>query len=282
MTERWQREVRKLHELGPSADVWDDAAARTPGTSADADGPSARKRVIAGVLAIAVFIAAGLFAWEIFRPSDPLPPAQADASDVLRIRCDAQSIDVLTPVVEAQPDGVHVLAEVSGIRQPQVLLSSKANPTGLFSSGAQGVDDVFVVALPPGLATASCLSIPLQSGGPTGSFSVVDPEGVFKAYHLTCEDPKWAGTSRNDLSDVVPAATPEEAFALHVNGLMAEDVIEPAGYPMDASRWDFYRLTREGQVIGWFVPDRLEAGGYYVTAGRVCRGYGLKPSRGSS
>ena len=280
MTERWQREVRKLHELGPSTDVWDDAAGRSPGTSTDTDGPSARKRVTAGVLAAAVFIAAGLFAWQIFRPNDPLPPAQADASDVLRIRCNAQSVDVLTPVVTAQPDGVHVLAEVSGIRQPQVLLFSDANPTGLFSSEAQGVDDVFVVALPPGLATASCLSMPLVSGGPTGSFSVVDPEAVFKAYHLTCEDPEWAGTSRDDLPNILPASTPEEAFAMHVDGLMSEDVIERAGYPMDAGRWDFYRVTRDGQVIAWFVPERLQDG-YYVSAGRVCRGYGLEP-RGSS
>ena len=67
MNERWQREVRKLRDVEPGPAVWDDARSRTP----HGDGlPPTRQRLIAGAVAFAVFIGAGLFAWQAFRPSD--------------------------------------------------------------------------------------------------------------------------------------------------------------------------------------------------------------------
>jgi hypothetical protein len=67
MSERWQREVRKLRDVEPGSGVWDDARARTPHRD---DGlPPARQRIIAGAVAIAVFVGAGLFVWQTFRPS---------------------------------------------------------------------------------------------------------------------------------------------------------------------------------------------------------------------
>jgi hypothetical protein len=58
MTERWQREVRKLSGVEPERDAWKRAATRAPG----GDGlPPPRQRVVAGVVAFAVFAAAGLF-----------------------------------------------------------------------------------------------------------------------------------------------------------------------------------------------------------------------------
>ena len=57
MTERWQKQLQKLREIEPPADGWQRAETRDP----SGDGlPPPRQRVVAGIVAFAVFAAAGL------------------------------------------------------------------------------------------------------------------------------------------------------------------------------------------------------------------------------
>jgi hypothetical protein len=279
MSERWQQEVRKLRDVEPTPGIWEDAMGRPPSGTGDDDHPPTRKRLIAGALALVVFIVAGAFAWQAFRPNDRLSLDEPSVSDVLRIRCDAQSIEVLTPVVAAQPDGLHVDADVTGLTDPIVGLRSKSDPNSTYYSGSDGVDGVFVRQLPLGEATVFCESGPSEGDGPedlSGSFTIVDPNGVFTDYQLSCADGEGVGGS----PDGIPTArSPEEAITSQVDGTRSSDVIERAGYPKPGQQGPIYRLTRDGKIIGWFLlhkfPDQEGRDRYFVAYGYVCPGSGL-------
>jgi hypothetical protein len=284
MSERWQQEVRKLRDVEPTPGIWEEAMGRPPSGTSDDDHPPTRKRLIAGALALIVFIVAGAFAWQAFRPNDRLSFAEPSVSDVLRIRCDARSIEVLTPVVAAQPDGLHVDADVTGLADPVVGLKSKSDPNAAYYSGSDGVDGVFVRQLPLGEATVFCESGPIQSDGSedlSGSFTIVDPNGVFTDYQLSCADGELPGGPHGGPPDG-GALSPEEAITSQLNGLMSSDVIERAGYPVLAPPGPIYRLTRDGKVIGWFLLREFRDR-YFVGYGYVCPGAGLSvhPSDGS-
>jgi hypothetical protein len=69
MTERWQRELSKLRAAELPGEVWDRAQRGPTG-----DGLSPRReRIVAGAVAIAVFVAAGSFAWQALREAGPTP-----------------------------------------------------------------------------------------------------------------------------------------------------------------------------------------------------------------
>jgi hypothetical protein len=279
MSERWQQEVRKLRDVEPTPGIWEDAMGRPPSGTGDDDHPPTRKRLIAGALALVVFIVAGAFAWQAFRPNDRLSFAEPSVSDVLRVRCNAQSIEVLTPVVAAQPDGLHVDADVTGLTDPIVGLKSKSDPNATHYSGSDGVDGVFVRQLPLGEATVFCESGPSEGDGPedlSGSFTIVDPNGVFTDYQLSCADGELVGGY--PVPDGGPRS-PEEAITSQVEGSKSSDVIERAGYPVLAPPGPIYRLARDGRIIGWFLvpkfPDQEGRDRYFVAYGYVCPGSGL-------
>ena len=69
MPERWEHELRKLRAVQPDADrTWQQAQRHPRGEGM----PPRRQRVVGGVVAFAVFAAAGIFAWQILQPTSPL------------------------------------------------------------------------------------------------------------------------------------------------------------------------------------------------------------------
>ena len=69
MPERWARELNKLRDVEPDGDRTWQRAQRPP----RGEGmPPRRQRVVAGVVAFAVFAVAGIFAWQILRPTSRL------------------------------------------------------------------------------------------------------------------------------------------------------------------------------------------------------------------
>ena len=68
MPERWQQELKKLGAVEPSDDVWR-RAEQGPREPAGPSLPPRRQRIVAGVVAMVVFLAAGGFAWRALRPS---------------------------------------------------------------------------------------------------------------------------------------------------------------------------------------------------------------------
>lgn len=76
MPERWQRELKKLRHAEPRADLWMRVEEGPHGSPTHIP---ARQRLVAGGVAFAVFIAAGVFAWNALRPAaeNGLPPADS-------------------------------------------------------------------------------------------------------------------------------------------------------------------------------------------------------------
>jgi hypothetical protein len=72
MPERWQEELKKLRKVGPGDATWS-RIEQGPSTDSGRGLPPPRQRVVAGVVAFAVFLAAGAFAWQILRPTTPSP-----------------------------------------------------------------------------------------------------------------------------------------------------------------------------------------------------------------
>ena len=71
MTKRWERELRRLDDVDAPTERIRAHAADRPTDPSHGDGlPPRRQRITAGVVAVVVFLAAGAFAWQAFRPSD--------------------------------------------------------------------------------------------------------------------------------------------------------------------------------------------------------------------
>jgi hypothetical protein len=242
------------------------------------NGPTVRQRLLAGGVAGAIFIVAVTIFWITAHnaPAGPAFSEPQDQSNVLLVRCDAQSIEVLTPVVVAQPDGLHVKASVTGLTDPDVSVRSSGDPLLRVLSGSSGVDSEFVRDLPPGDATVHCESGPQQGNGPEdleASFSFIDPNGVFTDYQPDCADAQVLGPREPSMSEWIASQgetlSPIETVLAQVTGIQSSDVVERAGYAETASdRW-IVRVTRDGQVIGSFFGSPA-GGGSFVQDGRVC------------
>ena len=92
MTERWQKQLRKLREIEPPADGWQRAETRDP----SGDGlPPPRQRIAAGIVAFGVFAAAGAFGWTAFRPTGLNTSVGEDPGPALivSIRAPADEVD---------------------------------------------------------------------------------------------------------------------------------------------------------------------------------------------
>jgi hypothetical protein len=81
MTERWQSELVKLRRAELGMDLWDRIA---EGPRLEAPPPGTRSRSLAAVVALAVFVAAAVLVWDVFRPFES-EPATLGGSDVVRV-----------------------------------------------------------------------------------------------------------------------------------------------------------------------------------------------------
>jgi hypothetical protein len=120
MTYRWERELEKLRTLEPRTDLWETVKTE-PQHIARAPSLRPRQRIVAGIVAFAVFAAAGAFAWTAFRPEGAsrltangttVPPFVLQVLD----RASAPPITVTTEASSGQ-SGAHRPTE----RSPHVL-----------------------------------------------------------------------------------------------------------------------------------------------------------------
>jgi hypothetical protein len=239
-------------------------------------------------------------------PTDGPRSNESEVPDVLRFRCDPSGIEVLTPVVAAQPDGLHVDAEVVGLDDAEIGLMSSRLRGQSWWSGSSGVKGEFVRPVPVGEVRFVCEPGPEQGSGGNdanapagdgvlpglssdpgafhGTFDLIDPDGYFVDHILTCEsrdegfgssappgEPFWRGWP-----------TIEEAMRAHIEGLLDSDVIEEAGYP-GGEKWPYLeaRVVREGEVIAAAGIDGRAGWRFGVQDITVCSSHGLKIVLGS-
>jgi hypothetical protein len=122
---------------------------------------------------------AGLVLMGCAEAGPPTPPAadgpdDIQAPDTLEVRCDGETTEILTPAVQAQVDGVHVL--IHNVL-PDERLSVTTETTG---DGASPGDTTLVFPILPGTSRIRCLRETednAMENGDWGEFTVIEPPG---------------------------------------------------------------------------------------------------------
>ena len=101
-------------------------------------------------------------------------PTAGEASDTLEIRCDGATTEVLTPIVQARMDGVHLVHENTSEHE----LLTQTDPQG---DGVPPGETSLRLPILPGSARFRCLTLTDELdpgvGGGWARFDVLAPEG---------------------------------------------------------------------------------------------------------
>jgi hypothetical protein len=276
MTERWQKELRKLHGVQPSEGAWEQATARAP--SGDGLLPT-RQRVVAGVVAFGVFIAAASFVW-LSRPQAPRTAGeggrgQSGIPSVLAVVCSDAGADVSSPQVAVQEDGVHVHVDNPG-GFDEVVLEPIGDPNPWrFWSGSSGLDGPFIRESEPGRWRVGCVRGEQQDPTAVVGWSAVeliDPNAFWIPTTLACGEGDELTHNEPAPIPKVAGESPEQAIA-RVLGLREGDLVEEAGY-RDSYRQP-YRIIRSGEVVAWVLFSDWTEMWWRLTAGWACPGQGF-------
>lgn len=235
-------------------------------------------------VALAISVAAGAMVWGTFGGvgqragrASGLPPLDEQAiprnaagiPTVLVVKCDQQGIEVLTPVVAARADGLHVRAYVTDLPGPNIgVASARAGSIG-HASGSEGVDNEFVRPVAIGPALVQCESGPPYGEGVTkqfeGQFEVIDPSGTFIEYELGCGAGMFV-----EMEHQISAPSAAAAVRAAVNGLRPGDSVEEAGFPsVDPSAPGYVRIVRSGSVVASIEVAKF-GGAWLIDGMRTC------------
>jgi hypothetical protein len=213
--------------------------------------------------ALALAALAGVFLAGCGQEDDGRPGAQADA---LRVACGDQGTRVLTPVVQAQRNGLRL--SVTNETDREVHLTVERDPSGGVGAEAAPGTSEHVLTVGPGEWVVTCYVGAAEPSGKT--FELVDT-GIWVSTDLSdCEiveavhgdPPRRVTTDRDALADL--ARSTLESFV----ELEPGSVIEPAGYPEQAEA--IFRARRDGRTIATmsFYPDG--SGGWVEGEARSC------------
>ena len=178
------------------------------------------------------------------------PAPESSAADIARVRCgETGSTEILTPSVQAQPDGVHISVDVPA-----------GSELGFSVDGCCGFnaeDGPFVVPIPPGPMRVACATFDADLGDDSlyRALQVVDEEGVFVApTEIRCADGTGVGSG-----DAGPAAgaSPIEAARALLTGVRSSDELVQLGY-LEREEGASVGVRRDGEVIAIL---RLEPSG---------------------
>jgi hypothetical protein len=240
----------RLHEsldrLSPDADL---ALRKLYGRTARRH---TRRRVVAGALALTIFISAGVALWLAFKPETR--PASKAPSSVARVVCSENAIHVLTPTVQAQADGIRVWIHNEEQRSSAtVYFEPSRGGEGRFGSGAAPgttqVDPPTPIA--PGRYVASCNYA--SGASHSSSISITDPRHLWHpSFELRCAPQVVSRQDRGFRPAFGSVASDDmtinhlEDFVRQVLGLKQTDLVTYSGYPeQDVHR--SLEVTRNGR-----------------------------------
>ena len=176
-----------------------------------------------------------------------------EATNVLRAVCgSSEGARVLTPVVEAQADGLHV--ELTNESAGGVDFTVERESGGGQGGAAPPGESEHVLAIGPGEWVLSCYGT--GAAGPV-PFELVDT-GIWVSTEIEgCDTPESThGDPPRRVTDE-PAELPEHArrALADLAGLEPGYTLEPAGYPDE--RGAIFRARRDGRTIATmsFFPD---------------------------
>jgi hypothetical protein len=201
-------------------------------------------------------------------PTEPLP-------SVAQVSCSDAGTQVSTPVVQPQPDGVHIAVDNSTGADLGLQIKDFGG-----DNAPMGTSEI-VRPIPPGVYGLACTD-PHSSAEPTYQpFEVQDPASLWISTDLTgCTSASGvagssAGSADGSSSDIVGGqGTPVEVVTSTISGLMPTDLIEPAGYPSMTDEANV-RVVRDGDVVASYhlFPD--SQGGWYIDSAQACEGTNL-------
>ena len=203
-------------------------------------------------------------------PRSQLREGQPVAAPFVEIVCTEDGGTRLwTPVVEVQPDGVHLDIE-----------NRTGEPTTFFGLSPE-VDEgrhKEVVTEPPGRLRVACYP---NSQHETDAkpvkydLELVDPKGHWRSTELQCETDLVEGSTL-DYAVPLPKGQSKDPVAVvgeSVEGLRPNDVIETAGYP--EADPPVVRVLRNEKVIGAYSFLEADDGGLVLGGGSSCASAGL-------
>lgn len=273
-----ERRFRSLDDV-ETPDVWDEVLAREPRAPRNS---SPIRRIATAVVALGVFVASGIIVWAVFRPSGQVVPADGATDfspDVLRLTCAADGTPtVLTPTVQAQPDGLHMVVEDPGVAD-EIWVQQPTRPNFTWSSGSNDLGGEFVLLLPPGESFVQCRDFERLPEPPQGNswmttaphFTLVAPEESWVPTDLACSDPAAFAKSYSSASSLATLSPPDAARAA-VPGIRATDIVESAGYVESTEEARTVRVVRDGRVIASMRQSDGDPGAFH---GYACPGTGI-------
>jgi hypothetical protein len=176
-----------------------------------------------------------------------------------------------TPVVEVQPDGVHVDVD-----------NRAGEPTSFFGLSVD-VDEgrhKAVVSEPPGKMRVACYPYSQHESDAKPvryKLELVDPKDHWISTELECEPDSLVQSTISDFAhplDQGMSKNPIELVREGVRGLEADDVVELAGYP--EAEIPTVRVVRDGRVIATFGFIQADDGGLAIETGDLCASDGLR------
>jgi hypothetical protein len=207
----------------------------------------------------------------------PPPPVPADVPDVAEVRCDGETLELVTPFVRPQRDGLHIRFVNTGTGELGYAIMARDGGAG--AGGPPGTyEDVHTFA--PGRATITC-SDPYGTEDPSEiphehHLTIVDPEGLYVSTELSgCPE----GEQFSYVADFAPDAKGEPGTPADVArktlaanyGLLPSDTVERAGYPEEASVR--VRMVRDGETVVVVELSPANGGGWLVGSVSGCAGF---------
>jgi hypothetical protein len=175
-----------------------------------------------------------------------------------------------TPVVEVQPDGVHVDVE-----------NRAGEPTSFFGLSVD-VDEgrhKAVVSEPPGKMRVACYPYSQHENDAKPvryDLELVDPKGHWVFTELECEPDSMVQSTISDYAPLGEGLSKDPVQLVHdgVKGLETDDLVELAGYP--EAEIPTVRVVRDGRVIATFGFIQADDGGLAIETSELCASEGLR------
>ena len=199
----------------------------------------------------------------------PVTQGTEPADEVVKLVCEADgSTRLLTPVVTAQEDGVHV--RVDNRAREGVSIN------GLGADFAEGTSEQ-TISTPPGEVGIACwpYSRHEDEEPPRVNLMVDDPHGYWVNPRLDCPKGDLIGSV---ISDFVAGAEgeqgdPADLARANLKGVEPSDVIEPAAYPDQT--YPVVRVVRDGKTVATASFSPAEAGGWLIGGSEACSSSGI-------
>lgn len=230
------------------------------------------RRLAAGVVAAAVALGGTYAAFNAFRGTERTTPGAEP--DAVRITCDRTTIRRDVSAVVAQPAGVRVIVENVAAQPLSFAFAPSARGPFNATQVEPGTTEL-ALQLPPGRVTFMCIAEFEEVGTEQVRVDVLDPEGLFVPFDLTCGGEPMLATPPSAVPwpGAQPTETPDpvEFIRSVAAGLLASDVLERAGYPQAPD--PVVRAVRDGEVVAVFDLSMGEAG--WTAAHVSCAGAGI-------